>query len=212
MTDDDLRARLRDADPAAHLAPLSPDRTARLLEDSMITEFGTAPPRPRPVRRWALAAAGLVLVAAAATGTGAVLRAFDGPGPGPGVGAGPVPGLPTVSPAVTVTRIVVAGDTAAKCMPPDPAILARVQLAFAGTVERIAGGTAVLHVTHLYAGPLTGVVEVAQSDGNSEALIGATVFEPGRQYLVAATDGQALVCGYSGLATPELQALYDAAF
>jgi hypothetical protein len=209
VTDDDLRARLRDADPAAQLAPLSPDRTARLLEDSMITEFGTsptvAPPRPRPVRRWALAAAGLVLVAAAATGTGAVLRSSDGPGPGPG--------LPPVSPAVvSVTRIVVAGDTAAKCMPPDPGVLARVPLAFAGTVERIAGGTAVLHVTRLYAGPPTDVVEVAQSDGNSEALIGATVFESGRQYLVAATDGQALVCGYSGLATPELQALYDAAF
>ncbi|MEU8612012.1 hypothetical protein AB0C29_28905, partial [Actinoplanes sp. NPDC048791] len=122
-------------------------------------------------------------------------------------------GEPTASPAVaTVTRIVVVGDTAAKCMPPDPAMLARVSLAFAGTVERIAGGTAVLRVTHRYAGPPTDVVEVAQSDGNSEALIGATVFEPGRQYLVAATDGQTLVCGYSGLATPELQALYDAAF
>jgi hypothetical protein len=183
----------------------------RLLEDSMITEFGTAPPRPRPVRRWALAAAGLVLVAVAATGAGVALRSSDGPGPGPRLGAGP--GVPTVSPAVVpVTRIVVAGDTAAKCMPPDPEVLARVSLSFAGTVERIAGGTAVLRVTHLYAGPPTEVVEVAQSDGNSEALIGATVFEPGRQYLVAATDGQALVCGYSGLATPELQALYDAAF
>ncbi|GAA3959148.1 hypothetical protein [Actinoplanes auranticolor] len=73
-------------------------------------------------------------------------------------------------------------------------------------------GTAFVRVTRLDAGPPTDVVELAPSDGNSEALIGATVFEPGRQYLVAATDGQALVCGYSGAATPELQALYDAAF
>ncbi|MGW4948020.1 hypothetical protein ACWEOZ_41250, partial [Actinoplanes sp. NPDC004185] len=129
----------------------------------------------------------------------------DGPGPGPG----PAP----VSPAIAVvTRIVVAGDTAAKCMPPEPARLAEVPLAFAGTVERVADGTAFLRVTRLYAGPPTDVVEVAQSDGNSEALIGATVFEPGGQYLVAASDGQALVCGYSGRATPELSALYDAAF
>ncbi|MGW4947291.1 hypothetical protein ACWEOZ_37550, partial [Actinoplanes sp. NPDC004185] len=71
MTDDDLRARLRDADPAARLAPLSPDRTARLLEETMSTEVATPPTvaRPRPARRWALAAAGLVLVAAAVTGT-----------------------------------------------------------------------------------------------------------------------------------------------
>ncbi|MEU8234329.1 hypothetical protein AB0C12_32475 [Actinoplanes sp. NPDC048967] len=67
-------------------------------------------------------------------------------------------------------------------------------------------------VTHRYAGRPTEAVEVAQGDGNGEALIGATVFEPGRQYLVAATDGHTLVCGYSGLATPELRALYDAAF
>jgi hypothetical protein len=209
VTDDDLRARLRDADPAADLAPLSPDRVTRLLEDSMIAELSTAPPRPRPARRWALAAAGLVLVAAAVTGTGAVLRSSDGPGPGPGSVPGPAP----VSPAVVrVARIVIPGDTAAKCMPPDARMLARVSLAFAGTVERITGGTAVLRVTRLYAGPPTDVVEVAQSDGTSEALIGATVFEPGGQYLVAAADGQALVCGYSGRATPELQALYDAAF
>ena len=76
----------------------------------------------------------------------------------------------------------------------------------------VADGTVVLTVTHLYAGTRTDVVEVAQSDGNSEALIGATAFEPGRAYLVAATDGRAMVCGYSGLATPDLQALYDAAF
>lgn len=53
MTDDDLRARLRDADPAARLAPLSPDRTARLLEETMSTEVATPPTvaRPRQIGR-----------------------------------------------------------------------------------------------------------------------------------------------------------------
>ncbi|RSM74145.1 hypothetical protein DMB66_01605 [Actinoplanes sp. ATCC 53533] len=239
MTDDDLRARLRNADPATGLAPLPPERVTRLLEDSMTNDLApstavTADPaepfspgpvssreaeRPvssgeaeRPVspgeaerrparafRRLAFAAAGLV-VGVAAVAVGAALRSSDEPGP-------------AVRPAIlTVARIVVAGGGAAKCVPPSAATLSAAPLAFAGTVERVAGGTAVLTVTHQYAGTRADVVEVAQSDGNSEALIGATAFEPGRAYLVAATDGRAMVCGYSGLATPELQALYDAAF
>lgn len=202
MTDDDLRARLRGADPAIGLAPLSPARVTRLLEDSMTNDLDTsrtavaapapAPPR-RTARRFAVAAAGLVLIAGAVA-TGVALRSPDAPAPGPRA------------------HIVVAGGGAAKCAPPRATSLAAASLAFAGTVQRVAAGTAVLTVTHLYAGAPAEVVEVAQGDGNSEALIGASVFEPGRAYLVAAIDGQAMVCGYSGLATPELQALYDAAF
>lgn len=219
MTDDDLRARLRNADPAAALAPLPPERVTRLLEESMTNDLDPSPaatadpaapvspreaelgPTPaRLARRFSLVAAGLVLVVGAAVAAGAALRSPDDSGP-------------VVRPAIlTATRIVVAGGGAAKCVAPSAATLAAAPLAFAGTVERVAGGTAVLTVTHLYAGTRTDVVEVAQSDGNSEALIGATAFEPGRAYLVAATDGRAMVCGYSGLATPELQALYDAAF
>jgi len=221
VTDDDLRARLRNADPAAGLAPLPPERVTRLLEDSMTNDLDPSPavtadpaapvssreaergPVPRrragTARRLAFAAAGLV-VGVAAVAVGAALRSPDDSGP-------------DVRPAIlTVTRIVVAGGGAAKCVQPSAATLAAAPLAFAGTVDEVAGGTAVLTVTHLYAGTRTDVVEVAQSDGNSEALIGATAFEPGRAYLVAATDGRAMVCGYSGLATPELQALYDAAF
>lgn len=206
MTDDNLRARLRDADPAAGLAPLTTDRVTDLLGNLPAGHPAAARPaparRPRTVRRLALVAAGLVL-AGVAVAAGAVLRA-----PGD---SGPV-AQPPVSPAVvTVTRIV-AGGGAAKCAPPSAAVLATAPLAFAGTVERVAGGLAVLTVTHRYAGTPTAVVEVAQGDGSSEALIGATVFEPGREYLVAAAGGQALDCGYSGLATPELRTLYDAAF
>jgi hypothetical protein len=240
VTDDDLRARLRNADPATGLAPLSPERVTRLLEDSMTNDLdpspaGTADPAKPvsrreaelvsgreaelvsggeaepvsvreaergpagPGRRLAFAAAALV-VGIAAVAVGAALRSSDDSGP-------------AVRPAIlTVTRVVVAGGGAAKCAAPSATTLASAPLAFAGTVERVADGTAVLTVTHLYAGTRTDVVEVAQSDGNSEALIGATAFEPGAAYLVAATDGRAMVCGYSGLATPELQALYDAAF
>lgn len=227
MTDDDLRARLRNADPATGLAPLPPERVTRLLEDFMTNDLDPSPaatagpaepvsPEPVsagpvfpgpvfpreaervPARRLAFAAAGLV-VGVAAVAVGAALRSPEDPGP-------------AVRPAIlTMTRIV-AGGVAAKCVPPSAATLSAAPLAFAGIVERVDGGTAVLTVTHLYAGTRTDIVEVAQSDGASEALIGATAFEPGGAYLVAATDGRAMVCGYSGLATPELRALYDAAF
>jgi len=45
-----------------------------------------------------------------------------------------------------------------------------------------------------------------------EALIGGVTFEPGQQYLITATDGVVNYCGFSGPATPELQALFDQAF
>ncbi|WP_250006245.1 hypothetical protein [Actinoplanes sp. M2I2] len=49
MTDDDLRARLRRADPAADLPPPAPDRVSRLLENTMTTP-ATAPHRSAPPR------------------------------------------------------------------------------------------------------------------------------------------------------------------
>ena len=39
--DDELRARLRAADPASSLPPADPERVARLLEDVMSTELTT---------------------------------------------------------------------------------------------------------------------------------------------------------------------------
>ena len=41
MNDDDLRARLRHADPAASLTPLAPDRASHLLEQTMSDTTGT---------------------------------------------------------------------------------------------------------------------------------------------------------------------------
>ena len=41
MTDDELRDRLRAADPASSLPPADPERVARLLEDVMSTELTT---------------------------------------------------------------------------------------------------------------------------------------------------------------------------
>lgn len=193
MTSDDLGDRLRAADPAAELAPLGPDRVTRLLETTMTTTLDKPPARPRHRRMFAVAAA---VVAAATAGTALA------------IGGGHEPARPAQP---TVTRLVNAGGTA-KCAAPSAATLAGAPLAFAGTAERIDQGVVTLKVTRLYAGPASDLVEVRQASGASEALIGATLFETGRGYLIAAADGRALACGYSGLATPELQALYDEAF
>jgi hypothetical protein len=44
------------------------------------------------------------------------------------------------------------------------------------------------------------------------ALEGGVEFADGQTYLVTATDGTVNGCGYSGLATPELQSAFDSAF
>ena len=193
MSFDDLENRLRAADPAAELVPLGPDRVTRLLETTMTITLDKPSARPRRRRMIAVAAA-----AVAAAIAGVVIA----------VGGGHE-AAPQAQP--TVTRLVNAGGTA-KCAAPTAGTLAGASPAFAGTVERIEQGVVTLKVTRLYAGPASDLVEVRQASGASEALIGATLFETGRSYLIAAADGSALACGYSGLATPELQALYDEAF
>ncbi|MFD0516870.1 hypothetical protein [Paractinoplanes durhamensis] len=69
MTDDDLRSRLRNADPAPSPAPLPPDRVARLLEKTMSADVATptthTPTAPRRRLLPVLAAAALLLIAGA---------------------------------------------------------------------------------------------------------------------------------------------------
>jgi hypothetical protein len=168
----------------------------------MTTTLDNAPAVRRRPRRWMITAAAAVVVLLA--GLTAIFAYGGSPAPGPA----PVPG-PARPPSVT--RLVEGGG-AAKCRPPTAAVLADVPLAFEGTVQHIKNGTVTLAATRFFAGPRSDLVEVRQSDGDSQALIGATVFETGRTYLVAAADGQTMPCGYSGLATPELTALYAAAF
>jgi len=45
-----------------------------------------------------------------------------------------------------------------------------------------------------------------------QALLGASDFGTGQDYLVSATDGTVNACGLTGPASPELQQVYDEAF
>ncbi|HEY5889611.1 MAG TPA: hypothetical protein VIW94_02775 [Acidimicrobiia bacterium] len=102
-------------------------------------------------------------------------------------------------------------DALASCMVLTADILDDVPLAFAGTVTAIEGETVTLTVDEWYVGGDASSVELSAPAG-LEALIGSIEFTEGEQYLISAYDGVVNYCGFSGPATPELQAVYDEAF
>jgi hypothetical protein len=102
-------------------------------------------------------------------------------------------------------------DALASCIVLTADVLDDVPLAFAGTVTAIDGETVTLSVDEWYVGGDAEIVELSAPAG-MEALIGSIEFTEGEQYLVSAYDGVVNYCGFSGPATPELQAIYDEAF
>lgn len=208
MTDeqrDPLERRLRAADPASTLPPAGPDRVQRLLEDVMSTELTTenraTGARHRGPLTWMVAAAAVVLIAGVALF--AVLRHDDSP-------ATP----PTASGAQTVTELSAPPPAAysARCMVPTSATLAHQTVAVDATVTTIAGGVVTLTPSHWYAGAPTDLVRVRAPQQDLQALLGAVRFHEGGRYLVAATDGQVAVCGFSGPWSSRLASLYANAF
>jgi hypothetical protein len=102
-------------------------------------------------------------------------------------------------------------DTLSSCMMFDVALLAEMSPAFAGTATAVDGDTVTLTVDRWYTGGDANTV-VLRGSGESVALIGGFDFEVGQQYLITAAEGNVNFCGYSGIATPELTAAFDAAF
>lgn len=102
-------------------------------------------------------------------------------------------------------------DSLSSCIQLTPDILADVPLAFAGTVTSVEGETVTLSVDEWFVGGDAASVELSAPSGLG-ALIGSIEFTEGSQYLISAFDGVVNYCGFSGPATPELQAIYDEAF
>ncbi len=200
--DDPIRARLTGHDPLKrqpHIHPAEPP--AHLLEQIMNTptitttnestsDRPTTPSRDR-ARRWIFGGAGLGTAAAVAG-----ILAFTG-------------GSPATPTAVQLG--LGADNVMASCMPVSADILDDMPLAFAGTIVSVEGEIVTLDVTRWFVGGDTDQVILTAAAG-MEASIGGIAFEPGGTYLVSATDGVVNYCGYTGSATPELQAVYDAAF
>jgi hypothetical protein len=185
------RRLLARVDPAASLAPVGDERLTRLTEDAMTTDTTPArpeaQPRQRPWRTWAIAGAGMLAAGAAAA---IVLPAL-------------------LAPAPTLTMEPV--DASAMCLALTPELVAESELAFRADVTGIDGGVVSLRVTERFQGEVGDVVQVAQ--GDDVPLDGAPiVFENGATYLIS-TDGTTVSsCSASGVVTPELEALFDAAF
>lgn len=193
--DDPIRVRLTANDPLKrqpHIHPAEPP--AHLLEQIMntptiITNESTS--GRRSPRRWILGGAGL--------GTAAVVAgilAFTGGS--------------TATPTAMNLGLG-ADDVMASCMPVSADILDDMPLAFAGTAVSVEGEIVTLDVTKWFVGGDTDQVILTATAG-MEALIGGIAFERGVTYLVSATNGVVNYCGYTGPATPELQAVYDEAF
>ena len=186
--DDELMARLRAADPLPDLPALRPERLDQLLEDT-VTTTAAAPTTRRPRA---------LLLAAAAAGVVAV-------------GGGALY-LTTAEGGTTVLTTAPGGGPAASCAALTPEGLAGSDLAFAGRVTGISGGTVTLEMTQRYAGDVDDTVEVTQGDAGVVVDGAPIVFEEGASYLLVADDGTIGSCSGSGPDTPELRSLFDEAF
>src|SRR4051794_22430666 len=184
--DDDLRARLRAADPASSLSPADPDRVTHLLEAAM-SETTTQTPesretgtRGRSPLTWLVAAAAVVLI----VGAGIFGLSHRGHDPAPGAGD-------------TVTALGYQAPSG-RCLLPSTDVLRRQGVAFRGTLTSLAGGTARFDVTHWYAGGPTDVAEVTAPATDLTDLQQAADLRVGGDYLVSATHGTVTACGFTG--------------
>ena len=103
------------------------------------------------------------------------------------------------------------GDSMMSCIAFDPEFLAEMPVAFEGTATEVDGDQVTLEVDRWFKGGDSDEVILRAPQG-LQALIDGIDFEEGKQYLVSATDGQVNYCGFSGEATPDLRAGFEAAF
>ncbi|MFP5252527.1 MAG: hypothetical protein ACLGH4_01875 [Actinomycetes bacterium] len=187
MNDDDLRQRLRAADPVATLTP-DPSRLQTLVEDTMSTTLdgsGTRPAsdgrRTAPGPRLLAAAAA---VAALATAGVAVL--------------GPDGGQSTAAPE-TLELALPAGDVMSSCLQYSVEILADMPIAFSATADAVGDGTVELAVDRWYRGGSADLVELENPTGPMTSIDGVE-FTAGTRYLVTASqDGTVNGCGYTAV-------------
>ena len=206
MTENDLRALLAAAARvrSADLDPMTSPRARELLERAMATpttdlttDRRTGPARSSTRRPWLAAAAAAVVLAG---GGAAYLSAGGSSDDAPSGGGELTLALPGGDPALQ------------SCLPVSAEVLAPVPVAFAGTATAVTDGEVRLEVDRWYRGGDATAVLLRNPGADMQALVGAADFRTGQQYLVSADQGTVTVCGLTGPASPELQAVYDEAF
>lgn len=190
MTDDELRAALAAADPAPRSVP---PLSRELLERTMTTTLETPAETPARRRTWLPAAAAAAVVVAAA---GAYALTSGG--------------------EQSELRLALPGGDGTSmmtCIPVEARFLADMPVALAGTVTDVSEQEVRLDVTRWYKGGDADAVVLTNLSADMQALLGATDFRTGQDYLVSATnDGTVNACGFTGPASADLQKVYDEAF
>lgn len=222
ITDNELRDRIARTNPVASSAttqPVTSPGAQALLEEIMNTPL-TSEPRAtnhehtsatRPW--WMTAGAAAAVVAVVAVGVGLLTRGDDGSTADAPPPIGSTVPEPTAAPGKLKVIELTTGvdDAMASCAVLDPTIVATAPVAFRGTADMVEGEIVTLTIDHWYVGGDAQVATLVAPAG-MEALIGGIAFEPGTSYIVAAYDGVVSYCGMTGEATPELEAIYSAAF
>jgi len=205
---DELRSRIAATDPmhdGVSTKPIDSAEARTLLEAIVNTHLdepdtqSTEPPTQTAQKRrpkWFAPALAVAAAAIVAVGGAAVAGVFDG--------GDPEPTVLTLSTGET-------DPATMSCIALDPSLVAQSPVAFRAVVDTVEGERVTMNVDTWYAGGDADVVELTAPAG-MEALIGGLDFVPGETYLVSAYDGVVSYCGLTGPATPELQAMYDAAF
>jgi len=182
---DDLRQRLRAADPVATVAP-DPSRIRNLAEATMSTTLddtgttSTSGGRRTGTGLRVLAAAAVV----AALGTAGLMV------------LGPDDEQPAAAPE-TLELTLPAGDVMSSCIQYSVDFLAQMPVAFSGTAESVGDGTVRLEVDRWYRGGTADVVELENPTGPMTSIDGIE-FAAGSRYLVTASeDGAVNGCGYT---------------
>lgn len=199
---DQLRDRIAKLDPMHSGVPTEPTTSRssqELLETIMSTPLKEqeASSSPAPRRNWMYAVAAVsALVLAVAGG----LALNNGGEPAPE--------------AATPLELEAGGeDLMASCIMFSPEELDSVaEIAFAGTVTNVDGSTVTLTVDEWFRGDDSVTEVVLHAPQGMEALIGGIPFTTGDEYLVSAQGGNVNYCGFSGPATPDYRASFEAAF
>lgn len=183
---DDLRDRLRAADPVATV-PADPSRIRTLTEAAMSSTLDDTGRTSRPGGRRTpnglrvLAAAAAVAAVAALGTAGLLVLGPDDP--------------PAAAPEVLELALP-PGDVMSSCLQYSVEILAEMPVAFSGTATDVGEGTVRLEVDRWYRGGSADVVELENPTGPMTSIDGIE-FAAGSRYLVTATDGAVNGCGYT---------------
>ena len=200
----DLEQRLRAADP---LPGPTPEQTA--VDQAWLSERARAAVLSSPVaprrsvgRTRTLLAAAAAVALVAGGGAVAATKLFGGD-----TSAAPAVAAPPLKLSLGASS-----PTMGTCIRFSVEDLARMPVAFSGTVTDTSGGRILIDVDHWYRGGDAAQVSLASPDGTPVSLEGIIPFEVGQRYLLSASDGAISYCGFSGPWTQDLADAFAAAF